>query len=641
MQTEQDVSVESPLSSDQAKASATRIMAHNVNTPDEIPSISKRLLLITCLTSSLLLFLCFFPVAWGWLGWVGLVPVGLLIRLEIRPLGRIALSYMAGVLFYFLAWQWVRVADDMMYITWFAVAFYVGMYFPIGFAIVRALERRWKLPLIVSWPLVWVALEYLRTSYIFGGTSWFAMGYTQHDALTLIQIADLGGFYFVSLLVVAANAIVLEWVLRSTWIQNRFANRFRPSPTGRVGLIFQTALLLLTIAGCFAYGSWRLQQQTTTLGPKLALIQGHVPQGIRNEGYNPDGEHRVPLIHSMQKHYLDLTIIARKQQPDIIIWPETSWPIEWNEASEELLSEAEKRDQALLREIPKRSGIPLLVGVNLREWTSKDKAVRYNSAMFFGPSGATLGRYDKIHRVPFGEYIPLRDTLPFLGNFAPYDYDYSIEKGQEFDRLPIGKHHFGVLICYEDTDPPLSRAYVRPGEKPADFLVNISNDGWFKGTAEHEEHLALCRFRAIECRRAVARSVNMGISALVDSNGQVLKPSVGQEWKMQRLWSEMGTNQQMDRDHVKIPVWTIPDEGAETLPVSEWHQFKSKAGVLLCRVPIDSRTSLYARWGDWLPVSCWLFLALFFLSKPVLAIVKKWKTHPGRENVGLDGFAGP
>src|SRR5262249_17839266 len=122
--------------------------------------------------------------------------------------------------------------------------------------------------------------------------------------------------------------------------------------------------------------------------------------------------------------------------------------------------------------------------------------LRYNSALLIGPGGKKVGRYDKIHRVPFGEFVPLRDVLPFMDRFAPYDYDYSISPGREQTRLPVGAHHFGVLICYEDTDTELARGYVAPGEQRADFLVNISNDGWFDGTSEHEQHLAICRFRA-------------------------------------------------------------------------------------------------------------------------------------------------
>src|SRR5262249_13860533 len=123
--------------------------------------------------------------------------------------------------------------------------------------------------------------------------------------------------------------------------------------------------------------------------------------------------------------------------------------------------------------------------------------------------------------------VPFLDWLPFMKMFAPYDYDYSITAGEHLTRLKVktaaGEFAFGVLICYEDTDPFLARQYGRqhPDGAPVDFLVKISNDGWFDGSSEHEEHLAISRFRAIESRRALCRSVNMGISAVIDSNGRV------------------------------------------------------------------------------------------------------------------------
>jgi apolipoprotein N-acyltransferase len=154
----------------------------------------------------------------------------------------------------------------------------------------------------------------------------------------------------------------------------------------------------------------------------------------------------------------------------------------------------------------------------------------------------------------------------------------------------VGKFHFGVVICYEDTDTVLARRYVAPGPDPrADFLVNISNDGWFDGSCEHEEHLAVSRFRAIECRRSMVRAVNMGVSALIDSNGRVLKPT---------------------RHESGAPVWVyLPDQIQNRIldfPPSEWHTLKKTAGVLSAAVPIDHRFSFYALVGDWLPIACWL-----------------------------------
>jgi apolipoprotein N-acyltransferase len=181
--------------------------------------------------------------------------------------------------------------------------------------------------------------------------------------------------------------------------------------------------------------------------------------------------------------------------------------------------------------------------------------------------------------------VPFLSIFPCLKALAPYDYDYAVEPGEQFTRFTLTgvarAASFGVVICYEDTDPGIARAYLgADGQPPVDFLVNISNDGWFDGTSEHDQHLASARFRAIECRRSLVRAVNMGISAIIDANGRVLAPR------------EAGSH-----------LWQV-DEDAAGLPVARWGEFKKVAGVILGKVPIDTRASLYAAWGDWFAWAC-------------------------------------
>jgi apolipoprotein N-acyltransferase len=219
-----------------------------------------------------------------------------------------------------------------------------------------------------------------------------------------------------------------------------------------------------------------------------------------------------------------------------------------------------------------------------------------------------------MHRVPFGEFVPLKEWFPWLAKFVPYEDDYGVEIGEQWTRFALGPYRFGVVICYEDTDPALARQYALPaeGERPVDFLLNISNDGWFDGTSEHEQHLAICRFRAVECRRAVARSVNMGISAVIDGNGRVRLPDRGYMVKTLQdyvAWNWKG-----------LP--GVEPPGGE-LPMARWPQFKKAAGVLLTTIPIDERPSVYARWGDWLPQGCWLILGVGMLGA-VLRPGRRW-----------------
>jgi apolipoprotein N-acyltransferase len=292
----------------------------------------------------------------------------------------------------------------------------------------------------------------------------------------------------------------------------------------------------------------------------------------------------------------------------LIVWPETSWPYEWQE-EEEGDGPAARRSREMAKDMAARWHSNLLLGMNAATIRADGpQKRRHNSAILIDRHGEVSGRYDKIHRVPFGEYVPFRESLPWMNRFAPYDFDYSIWPGEQHTRMPLldprtGRGFtFGVLICYEDTDAEVARPYGGgDGAAATDFLLNISNDGWFDGTSEHDQHLALCRFRAVECRRAVARSVNMGISAVIDSNGRVLQPR-----ELPR------PDPGVDPD---FHIWSVPmqRENPAELPVSQWHNYKKVAGVLLTTVPIDSRRSEYARLGDWLPWSCWIVLAGVFV----------------------------
>jgi apolipoprotein N-acyltransferase len=159
-----------------------------------------------------------------------------------------------------------------------------------------------------------------------------------------------------------------------------------------------------------------------------------------------------------------------------------------------------------------------------------------------------------------------------MQTFTPYKWDYSCRPGERWTRFPLATADgraftFACLICYEDSDPYLARQYV--AADPVNFLVNISNDGWFDGTEQHEQHLAICRFRAIETRRSVVRAVNMGISGVIDPDGRVI-----------------------------------------TLPGDTWAGSKKVEGVVTAVVPIDQRTSEYARIGDWVPAACGVVIML-------------------------------
>jgi apolipoprotein N-acyltransferase len=190
-----------------------------------------------------------------------------------------------------------------------------------------------------------------------------------------------------------------------------------------------------------------------------------------------------------------------------------------------------------------------------------DSFSKFNSAVLFEPLSRTIRSYHKIHLVPFGEFIPFLDALPWLTVFTPYRDGYvpTLTFGREPVTLPLGPYRMAVAICFEDTVPHVIRRFFTesPDGRQPDMLINMSNDGWFQGSAELDMHLAVSVFRTIEHRVPLARAVNTGISALIDGNGEI----------------------------------------RDTLP-------RLTESVLSVTVPLDDRTSLYTRVGDWLGISC-------------------------------------
>lgn len=506
------------------------------------------------LLTSLLLWLAYFPVNCGPLGWIALVPLLLLSRLVMGRKLRYLSAWLAGLAFFVAAIAWMRVGDPMMYYAWLALSLYLSIYFPLAVFLIRRLDRVASLPMCASAALVWTALELAR-AWIMGGFPWYFLGQSQHDVLSMIQVADLGGVYAITFLVAAVNGLVAD------------ALTGQRQSLRRDGLV-----ILASMALTFGYGTWRLSQNHFAEGPKVALLQGNIPQSVKNEATGPNGE---GAVEQTLKEYVSLMDQAVRLRPDLVIWPETSFPglhlfAGSDVSAADLIGCRADLDASKdsLAAAGTKWGLPLLLGVITQDVGRGGVKTQYNSAVLVAPSGIAVNRYHKVHCVPFGEYIPLVNVFPWMRHFSPYEgQDYVVAAGTQFTRfelpMPARTYRFGVLICYEDSDSGLASSYATTD--PVDFLVNISNDGWFKGTQEHEQHLAVSRFRAIECRRALVRAVNMGVSAIIDPNGQVMYT-----------------------------------------PGPTWATSKAISAVVTANVPIDNRWSFYAWAGDWLPLGCWI-----------------------------------
>ncbi len=528
-------------------------------------------LMLLAMASGALLWASFYPLNWGWLGWVALVPLLGLVRARARPLRIYGAGLICGLAFFIPALQWMRAADDRMYFAWLPLAFYCSLYFPAAIFFLRYLYQRTRLPLVITVPIVWTAFEFLR-AHLISGFPWYYLAHTQHEVLPLIQISDVTGAYGLSFLIAATNALIFELLRKWEWFRQLSEPGLRPEGA-RIPMSFQVLGVLALFSAVLVYGLVRMHEENFKIGPRVLLVQPNVPQQIRNDATGAEDSARLVM-----SRYRDLTQKGLNEglKPYLIVWPESSLPETWYELSERLhdkrpdvaMYAAESHAEAI--RLARVWHTDFLVGATCVRFEDEKTSERFNSAVFIREDGKIGGRYNKIHRVPVGEYLPFRDTFPWMDTFSPYPFDYSVRPGVTLNRFELGEFTFGVLICYEDTDPTLARQYALTGAdgKPVDFLVNISNDGWFDGTSEHDQHLATCRFRAVEARRTIARSVNMGISAVIDGSGRAI-----------------------------------------ALPGDSIAGSKKMEGLIACNLPIDDRQSYYAQFGDWLPWACWIGIA--------------------------------
>ncbi len=430
-----------------------------------------------------------FPRTDLWLlAWIGLVP--LLRGLDGQtPARAFARAYLCGILFFAGTLYWlVHVTLPGMVLLAAYLAVYFGL-FGLGYNFLDRHNVPWKPFALAS---LWTLLEYVRAHFL-TGFGWSSLGQSQSGNILVIQIAELTGMYGVTFLVVLINCFFKE-ALGS--VGTRDLSRKNALKLS----FFVPVIVLALVAG---YGASRLavlRRAGSRPAPRaaIAVIQANIPQSMK--WYEP-------AWPDILARYKILTGAAAKERPDLIIWPETSYPgILWED--EKLFEE--------LKGFVARLGIPLLVGSVVRE-----DGRYYNAAVLLSKDGKVLRQYKKIHLVPFGEYIPLRFLFPFLEHIVPIA-DFTAGEEYSVFEVPGGDagRFFSVLICFEDTLGGIARQFVRQG---AGLLVNITNDAWFRDTKAPFMHAQAAVFRAVENRRELVRAANTGVSCFIDASGRVTR----------------------------------------------------------------------------------------------------------------------
>ena len=562
------------------------------------------------------------PLDWSALAWVAYVPLILAGSPQAKPRNLFLVSYIVSLLYWLGNLYWVA---PVTIVGWLIFALYTALLWPILVHCLRFLRkymadrqstidnRKSKIflpvPLFLASAVLIVGIERMQ-GFFLGGFFWRFLAHSQYRNITLIQMADVFGTGGVSFLIAMVNGLVAELILS---FRTRLTSR--TGPTGLTGMVLKTTVVGSAVLAALVYGRWRIAQEAecVTAGPKVALLQSNVPQSVKRTFESGDD-----LFNGL----MEQSKAAIEAGAELVVWPETMVqayldPQVWRYLVDP--NEDQAFDKALREHAESKAYV--LVGAYGAELEQKGldrRLARYNSAYLYRPDGQRdPKRYDKIHLVPFGEVLPLRRPLDWFYKllmkvkFIPYNFDYSLDYGSQFtvfematagqktedggrkteDGLPTldlrPQNRFGVMICYEDTVPEIAREFAldEQGGKNVDWMVNISNDGWFvrfKGdkvlpSTELPQHAAVCVFRAAENRLAVVRSVNTGISCVIDSSGRI-------------------------RDG--FLAGTLPKEAMARTGISGW---------LMDAVPVDGRTTIFSRYGEWLDFSCELCVILLII----------------------------
>ena len=464
--------------------------------------------------------------------WIALLP--LLAALlgndkQGNPLTRVqgaALGYVCGFVWYLGNCYWVY---QTMYLygglpkpiavgILILFCLYLGLYHALFGTLLAAFRIRFgRQTALLLVPFAWVAVELARARIT--GLPWDLLGVAQVDSPVLTRLAPITGVYGLSFIIAAVNAL---WIVRLRVRERRFT---RTAFTA-AGVIF----VVLYVAALRRIES----PQDVATTAQATLVQENLEVGAANTGPQPSTQQllesfsylsRFPSPHFLlgipelpgtqsvyliRQHSLEEGTESKVPMPtDLIVWPESPAPFEENDP----------QFRAALSKLAREANAPIIAG-NIAIDRTTDNPRGYNqftSASFVSPQGEFVGRYDKMHLVPFGEYVPFKAVF-FFAKSLLYEAG-NFDRGEHRIVFNTGGHTYGTFICYESIFGDEIREFSQMG---AEVLVNISNDGWYGDTSAPWQHLNMVRMRAIENHRWIIRATNTGVTASITPYGRVI-----------------------------------------------------------------------------------------------------------------------
>jgi len=432
-----------------------------------------------------------------WIAWVCGVPLLVASYREAKPGRAFLWGFTASFVFFVGVCYWItpvlRNYGDLSWIGASALFLLLAAYLSLFYGFFSLVFAKLSLcfPRGCFWlsPLLWVGAEYLR-AHLLTGFPWCLLGYSLVDCLNLAQLATITGIYGISFAIILINGLVADLLL--TWSK--------------------TALFRLVVSSLILGGISLVLSMRTTLSPPgrqpVRIVQTHISpeQDWREESRSALLNELARLSYGSNDH----RSVEDTDPLRILLWPETPAPFYYNNDIE---------FRRWMENLARTSRAYVLFGfVDLRSsGTPQNRHDPYNSVGLLSPEGHFISQYDKIHLVPFGEYIPYSRVFFFVDKISTEAGNF--RSGQRVIVSPLGTNHtLGAFVCYESILPDLVRRFVSQG---AEVLVNVTNDGWFGDSPAPYQHLNMARFRAIENHRYLLRAANSGISAVIDPYGRV------------------------------------------------------------------------------------------------------------------------
>lgn len=396
---------------------------------------------------------------------------------------------------------------------------YLGLYHALFATLITAFQKRFgSQGALLVVPFAWVAVELARARIT--GLPWDLLGTAQVDNPLLTRLAPFAGVYGLSFIIAAVNAL---WLIRIRVRERRYT---RPALT-----ITGVVIIVFYIVGLRLIANPKDAPTTAT----ATLVQENLEVGAVNTGPQPTTQQFLESFSYLSRYPSPRFLLGIPELPgtpsvyllrqhadaegagtttpaptptDLIVWPESPAPFE----------DVDTQFRTAMSALARAAQAPIVVGNTGFEpsATSRSGYTLYNRASFITAEGAFAGHYDKMHLVPFGEYVPYKEFFFFAKSLL--NEVGLFEPGAQRTVFATGGHTYGIFICYESIFGDEIRHLTQQG---SDVLINISNDGWYGDTSAAWQHLNMVRMRAIENHRWILRATNTGVTAAINPFGRV------------------------------------------------------------------------------------------------------------------------